>query len=206
MIDVKSLLNYDIKKLKELDLTQLKERLFQRQDVLVNLAVIILSVIIAFNIYNHQVRSAQTLTSDIVSLEDKLASLEKFENSQKALAQYVNSLPQGISADAIIEIVSGLAAFHNLQISSFSPANKENRTLYETTSLKVNVTAKNYNDILKFIDEIEHHKATLKVRNFTGRMEKTSAYQRQQGRIPDESQPDSYISAEIEINSVGFKK
>jgi Tfp pilus assembly protein PilO len=199
--DIRKLLNFDVKSLdlKNFDLARLKNIISSRQDLLINGIVILLTLIISFYLVNSKKQAAQSMRTRIIALEEKVDAITQLQNTQNQLQNYLSALSGSLSADQIIELVSTLATEHNLQVTFFSPAQKEDKGVYDKAMVRVNLTSGNYENIGRFVAAIEDSGKSLKIKSWTGRMETAAIRQGQQST-------DKYVLAEIEIESLSFKK
>lgn len=198
--DIRKLFSLDVKNfdLKSIDLNRVKDFLAARQDLLINGAVILLTLVVSIYFIGSKRQAAQEMQAQITLLEKKVAAISQLNETQNQLRNYLNSLPPALSADQIIELVSNLAPEHSVQVTSFSPAQKEEKALYDKSMIRINLVSDKYENIGRFVLAIESSKKSLRIKRWAGRMETVRAGPQESSR--------QRIASEIEIESVNFKK
>ncbi|MFA5088330.1 MAG: type 4a pilus biogenesis protein PilO [Candidatus Omnitrophota bacterium] len=184
---------FDINDLQNIDLTKLRDELFQRKDILAN--VILVTVTIGAVIFLNMQGKAnlQELRSNTEKLEEKLTALNEFQAAEKNLAEFTSSLSAGIPNERLISVLNDLAVVNNIQIVAFSPSQKENLNLYELSRIRIDILAKDYTDLWRFVRNIEHAEYHFLVEDLGAQMDSATTGQ-------------SNIRASIQIAAILIKK
>ncbi len=181
--------------LKDIDLKKIQESLLQRPELLINLGIAFFAGILIFNIVGGRMNEAKKLKGKMAEQKKKVAAIKTHEVTQKEFKELIDHLPAGILEDSLVDHLTDFAGKRNIQIQSFSPANKTQKNYYTQMTVLLKVAAKNYKDMILFLNDIESSPYNLRIDRWTGTMEA----EKDEGK-------EGIIVAQLEINAVNFVK
>ena len=191
----------DIKDLKNIDYVKLAQVIKKRPDALINTVAIVGLLFFTFQFYTKRQIEVSKLKKEITASESKLEIIEIYNQTQTGLKEFMADVPKKITADDLINLVTDFAVASNVQIESFSPAKKQSESLYDLTSIILNISADDYKSIWLFIHNIEKSEYAVRIDNWTGYMGTRTGRQRQNITADTSS-----IKATLEIASINFKE
>lgn len=123
---------------------------------LVNMAVVLLAFIVAFNIYKSQSRSLNLLRENIEDEKRKNAVSEEVILLKKEILNYDNFFKQN-DLGKFINIIAGIARETNVQIASMKPEEsiKAEQGLYYEYRFNVKINCKSFHDLGRFVNRLE---------------------------------------------------
>ena len=202
-MDIKNLIKIDPKNFKNINITQIKEALQKHPEIFVNILLIPLTLFAIIYLYSGRQKEAQKLRNTIVEMRGKADVVARLGQTQKEYDEFIKKFPQSIESDRLIDKISEFAVTHNVQITSYTPAKQKTSGLVELTSISINISSNNYDDIVAFIKDIEESPYTLKVEKWYGSL---SEERRGGDRNPAKFEiPTILITAELEISSLKIK-
>lgn len=166
-MNLSDLANIDIN---DIDFSKIREKLLIRQDLVVNIGLIILSCFLMIYIYQDRKDERERLKNKIIALEQKSESIETYQAYQERLEEFMKKLPEEISSDTLISELTDIAVARNIQILSFTPAKQETRQYYDIIYVNLDVLADSYADIGLFIYDIENSIYDLRVERWSGHL------------------------------------
>ena len=165
MLTYKDLKEYDIK---NIDVKKLLGSLTQRQDYLIDAALIVVAIFFGIKIMADQKGKAAHLTQQVSVLEQKTAAISEFEAAKSSVENYVATLPQGLlETNTIIERLNSLALARQVQILSYEPDNRQATDMYIKTKFKLTLFAKEYKDIGLFIQDVENSEHNFRIEQWS---------------------------------------
>jgi hypothetical protein len=179
---------------------QIKILIFQRQDIALNVALVIVSVLFSLFFVDAQGKEKAKLITEISALDKKIAAIENYTIAAKTLNQFEENLQNGLSGEKLITTLSDYAAKRNIQILSISPASEEKRDLYNLVKTRLSVQCKNYKDIILFVSDIETAPYTLRIESISGSANEQST--RRTGS--SESRVEVDYNFELIVGSINF--
>ncbi|HQP10199.1 MAG TPA: type 4a pilus biogenesis protein PilO [Candidatus Omnitrophota bacterium] len=209
-MNLKDLNNIDIKDLQNIDWNDIKDRLMSQPHLIVNILLAIITVFVLFSTSKKLAVSAKQLKTEQASLKTKLAALEQFNAVKKENKDFLEKMPQAITDDQLIETFSEFAFQRNVQIISFSPAQKKSNSLLTLTSIELNIVSENYENIILFIHDIENSPYAIRIGQWSGKSIKQGEISQGQSRNanrPDDAEEETkeYIQATVKIESMELK-
>ncbi|RJP28220.1 MAG: hypothetical protein C4533_07025 [Candidatus Omnitrophota bacterium] len=123
---------------------------------LINIAVVLLAFVIAFNIYKSQSRSLSLLRQNIEDEKRKNSVSEEVILLKKEVLNYNNFFKQN-DLSKIINIIAGIAKETNVQILSMKPEEsvKAEQDLYYEYRFDVKLSCKSFHDLGRFVNRLE---------------------------------------------------
>lgn len=197
MLTLKDLSEYDIK---NVDVGKLIKDLMNRKDILVNIAVILVTLFLFKKVVGVQNKTIIQLKSQTANIKEKMDALADYEAIKKQADNYIDKLPQGIGrVDNIVEKVNELAVSRGIKILSFTPSGKNKDDFYEITRVKLSIEAPRYEDAAYFVSDIEKSDLNLRVENWSISL----GQRRRRGRRSIQSGEET-IGFSMEIASIKF--
>ena len=202
-MDIKNLLKIDPKNIKAINVAQIKETMQKHPEIFINILLIPLTLFAIIYVYSGQRKEAQRLKDVITELKSKTGVVTRLGQTQKEYDEWVKKFPQTIAGDRLIDKISEFAVTHSVQITSYTPAKQKASGLIEQTTISINISSNNYDDIVAFVKDIEESPYTLKVEKWFGSL----AEERRSGgrNVPATVSPTILITAELEISSLKIK-
>ena len=196
---IKQLSSFDVKDLKNIDIKQARELLQSRPDIFINILLIGLTLFATIQIYSWHANQLNKTNDEITLSKEKLDVVAQQKKIRGEYDQFVNIFPPSIPTDQLINKLSELALKNKVQILSFSPAEAKGNNYFELTTVKFNISAEDYNDMLSFIQDIENSTYSIRVGKWSGK----SDYDYSQQNDIEIKKP---FDVTIEIESIKLKK
>jgi len=153
----------DFEDLKNVNFATLFKDFLARKDLLINASVIAVCVIASLIILSSGNKKMTTLKNNVLTFEKRRDSHKKFKQVQKDLLTYINNIPEPIPPDNLIDFINELAFKNSIQISSYSPAQKVKSQFHDSTSMSIDVAAKNYKDLWNLVHALENSKYSIRI-------------------------------------------
>jgi hypothetical protein len=182
--------------LKDIDIGKLQSVFWGQPRNVIFALMIVITSIISWKIYNHNIRQSQVLAEDIPSLNKKLEVVKKQETIKKEISDLIKSAPAAMTSDEMIDFITETSGKMGLQIISLSPAKVTKDETAESTNIEFDISSDDYKAIVLFVKEIEKSDHALKVQRWEGRMEDNIS------RSKNSDRSVSNFIAKIEIASV----
>lgn len=205
-MDLNTLKNMDINTLKNLDLAQIKAKLLSRVDILINIFLIAITIFATIYIYNNRKQKHNGLLQALAQAQEKKDVVDVYRQKLEELDELTAELPESLNSDLLISKISEFALLNDVQIKSFSPAQETVGKLSTVSNVKINISAKEYKNLLAFTNQIEQSDYFLKIKSWSGRMDTGSTrVSRRRGEYEQPIENDT-IEATIEIESLSLNK
>ncbi len=202
-----SLRNVNISAIKNEEITKRLKTLLARKDLLLNFAIIVITVITITKIYDGQALQKKELEVKVLDLEKKSQVVSDYEKAQSQFDNFFNTLPQAsLEVDAIINQINQLAIAHHIQILTFSPRGEFGTELFDQTNIQLVISAVRYEDIGYFVYDIEHSNLNLRVESWaTNKATQTTNRSFYDYSVKKETADDE-IKVDMEIAAIKFRK
>jgi Tfp pilus assembly protein PilO len=157
--------------------------------------------------FRSQAKTTKTLKSNVAELKEKVKALDKFELIQKEYNEFRKSVPQTLSENKLIEMLSEIALKRGVRIVSFSPASKSSNNFLNLTNVEITVTSADYADLVHFINDIENSIYLIRIKKWSGVTKASDQPSRGYSwRLePPIKSEDEYIETKVAIETVEFK-
>ncbi len=179
-MNIKELSQFDVKDFKNIDFEEIKERFLSRPDYAIGGTILIVALFLTLTVYNKYKSEKAHLNQQIPLLIEKLEVVEHHKKIKKEYEGFVNSFPSFVVYDKIINLFSKIAAKHRVQITSFSPAKREDNEFIRMTQVTMNVTTKNYDDLVSFMEAVGNISEALRLTHWSGGMRTVQSTRRRQ--------------------------
>jgi len=182
-IDLKQLSQINLNKI---DSKQISNYLTEHKEVAINAGIVFVAFILASNVLSGHKKQGKVLQAEILKMQDKTNVIKKNDNVLSEIKTFMNSFPQSITKDELVDYVVSYALDNNVQIISFSPATNISDTLYEKVVIEVSLSAENYDDMVSFLHTLEIAPEPWRVESFTSSLQ--SAFVDKNSGIKDEKE------------------
>ncbi|MFA5096196.1 MAG: hypothetical protein WC478_02530 [Candidatus Omnitrophota bacterium] len=132
------------------------EQLEKYRNAIINASVVILSLVIAYNIYKTHLVTALSLKAQISEEKKKNSELEKINLMERKISSYKRLLVKR-DASAIMNDISEMAREADIKVISIKPSQGEAGADYLKDNFDVMVNAPHYNAVGKFVYLVESH-------------------------------------------------
>lgn len=167
-MDLRDLNKITLEDLKAIDWDIAKSNLVRRPDLLFNSAMILVTLIYGIFTYQSSAQKLSSLKGDLSNLEERYSTLQGLETVKEKHAAFIKGVPETISDNQLIEILSEIALKRNVQITSFSPSQEQANDYVRLTKVRVNIKSQNYADIIWFMHDIENLPYTVRIGEWSG--------------------------------------
>ena len=162
-IDIKTLINFDALQ-GGIDFNQLQNSLWRRKDVLINIALICLTIWGANAILKNKNTETTQLKTEIEELTKKTDAIVDYEKQEKIKNDFVTNAPKGFDGFTnIIDKVSVLANEANVQILSFDPDAAGKNDFFVLEKVGFLISADRYRNMLSFVKKVETAEESLRI-------------------------------------------
>lgn len=199
---IKKLSQIDINDLRNIDIHQIKDAILKRPDVLVNILLIVLSLSGIIFLYTSKTQALKTMKSQINEKRSKIDIVKTQKVLEKEFKEFTEQYPKPLSSDKMIDRISELALSNNLQITSISPAVGKSNAFLEHTTVRFEITASDFNNMMLFMKDIEQSAYLLRVEDWRGNMEERIS---QPKTAEETAKIEKSIVAQIEIGTIKLK-
>jgi Tfp pilus assembly protein PilO len=118
--------------------------------------IIVISLIIASNIYKGQTNSIKSLSRQKEVEANKNEAINKIKETDKVLKSYQQILKRK-DINTAINTITNIAQDNNIIINSLKPAKEEVGPIYIKYPFALSVSADSYHNIARFISKMENH-------------------------------------------------
>jgi Tfp pilus assembly protein PilO len=138
----------------------------RNKNVLLNLAVIVVACIVAFNfVYKKQDKELQDLKSKVETEQNKNVVLANIGQMEGKIEGFKNLLPKRDESE-VINTISNLATEAGIRITGIRPSQTQQQTPDYTKSIfEMTLTVGNYHALGKFLSRLESYKDVFIVDN-----------------------------------------
>ena len=141
--------------IKDIDVLKVKNKLLQHKEIVLQVLLAFGSFIIAVSMLNQSQADIKKYKSQIASLQSKTGAIEQYNKTQNDLKVYLGKVPEFVSEDKVINLVTDFAGKNGVKIITFSPATVEKKKTLETISLKFSLVAESFSSMIRFMADIE---------------------------------------------------
>jgi len=166
----------DVKDLQKIDPKKLLDVLRNRNDILMNIGIVVLTVILVINIISQAGQNIRKIKQEISKMEEKIAVINTLDTIKTELKEYLDNVPEAIDKDQLATMLTDWAAARGVKIVSVSPVKTKNADLYDTFSIDLNIETDSFKNLWLFIHDIESAPYALRIDRW--QMEPTSQFRR----------------------------
>ena len=190
----------NIKDLKRIDASEIKDIALARPHILINAILVIVTLAAVIQIFAGQKIQSRNMKIQIPKLQEKIDTISKGELLQKELDAFFAKTPKPIDEDHFIDKISETAVSNNVQIMSFSPPVKTEDKQAQILTVTMTISAEDYDHFLSFIEGIEALPFSIKISQIKASLASTTP-----GK-PEVNANKNPIQAQMEVNSVLLRK
>ena len=204
MFDLKKLNEIKVEDLKNVDYKALLENLKNQPDRIVLSVVIAATAIFLLFYFSKRPKKIQQLNIEIHTLEEKTKAIDSYEARKKEIKTFMDTIPKTITVDSLRKLLNDLAIKNNIYIDSFSQAQREDEDLYETISFQINISANEYRDVVRFVQDLESSPYGIRVDSWKGSLSAQRAISfAVRGKDQQAQGPRLYVL--LDVAAVNFK-
>ncbi len=182
-----------MKDLKSLDVSKILQSLFAHKDRTLSVVFVALGIIGLLMIFDGYRARAAGHEQDMKLLQEKMDIIGRHKLSRKALKDFFTALPGPLEDEKLIGQISDYAAQKNVAILNYAPGPSKSTKLYDSSRVRLSVSASKFNDLLAFVRTIERSPYFLKIESFAG-------------GVKDSANATGPSTVEMSVSSVRMKK
>lgn len=207
---IDKLQSVDVKDLKSIDLAQIQENIKSKPDILIIIALIVISLSATMYFYMNFTKKTKEIGEKSVKYKEQLESAEQNKTLKERYDKFMAEFPKKIVVDELIDQISVFAINHNIKIISFSPSQESADEYTKIDRININISAENYSDLINFMKNIEQTPYAIRVETWQGKLEtaslNTASGQRSRRNPEPEtiSESKSTIAVTIEIAAISL--
>lgn len=160
MMKIPDLSKIDIK---DIDVVKLKAQLLQHKGIVVQVVLIAVSFVVAILMFNQSQNEIKNYKSQITVLQAKTGAIDQYNKTQADVKNFLSKVPDPVSEDKIINLVTDLAVKNKVKILTFTQADIAKKNTLETTSLKFSLAADSFSVMVRFLADIERGKDFMQI-------------------------------------------
>jgi hypothetical protein len=138
----------------------------KNKDKILNVALIIISLVVASNIYKKQVAKIDSLKASIVEEEKKNQALDSIEKLDVKIDLYRKLLP-GREASVSINDINNIARNVGVGVISIKPSGEEKFPDYTKYIYDLTVSSSDYDSLARFINALEANQTVYVIDTFS---------------------------------------
>lgn len=165
-----ALRNVNIKDLQNIDAQQLGEMLRKRVDIILNVVLVLVTIVVTTGIVTGYGKRSQTLAWEIKQLEERGEAVKESERLKGEYSAFLESFPEPIATDQLINKLSKFAADRQVQILSFSPVKEKSDNYIKVAGVQINIASGDYKNIVLFMKDVEDAPHALQVGQWSAKM------------------------------------
>lgn len=182
-----------MKDMKGLDVSKILQSLLAHKDRTVSGILVALGIIGLLMILNGYRARAAEHEQDMKRLQEKMDVISQHKVSLKALKDFFAALPGPLEDEKLIGQISDYAARNNVAILNYAPGPSKSTKLYDSSRMRLSVSASKFNDLLAFVRTVERSPYFLKIESFAG-------------GVKDSAKAAGPLTAEMSVSCVRIKK
>jgi len=200
-----------VEDIKNIDVSQLKDNVTKRPDILINIILVIVTLFVASHLHSNRGNENKRLKSEVEKAKKTLITVNQLTKTKEKFDKLIKNFPEPLTEEALIKLLSGFAVKHSIQVISFSPAEKKIYSHWETDSLNLKLSTDNYKNYLKFIKDIENDPHTIRVTSWSIKPQNASSGSSYRGRRRSSRSAavavdSNIIESNIKIEHITLKK
>ncbi len=191
--------------IKNIDVKQVNEFFVKKPNIAVSILLGVVSIFLVFKFFSEKQVESTRIKRTIDEVQKKIDAINQYNQSLKEFNEYVDALPVGLVGSALLDTLTEFAEKNNIRVLSFTPAQSQSSQFYDSTSISMDVSARNYKDLLLFVYEIENSPYNLRVNQWSESIENNREMvpSASEDSTPQD-QPIHMIT--LSIDSISFKK
>ena len=193
--------------LKNSDWSSVKDHVLRNPKPIVCALTIIITVTAVSLAYRIRKDVVNTQKTEIKELQKRAEAVEDFEFTKAQYTSFLAKVPEAISEDKLIEMLSEIALARGVQIISFSPARRKGNLYVSLTTVEITVASKSYTDTIRFVHDIENAPYSIRIGGWSGAIKMQQQFRQRFSRrqIVKTKSKKRLVEAKIEIETMEFK-
>lgn len=155
----------DISKIdiKDIDVAKIQAELLHRKELVIQVGLVLVSLVVGIWAFNGSQAEIAKYKSQIVSLQAKTGAIEEYNRTQQEVKNFVSKVPDPVSEDKIIDLVTDLAGKNSVKILTFNRAEVEKKDTLVTTTVNFSLVTDSFANIIRFIFDVEKSKDFMQI-------------------------------------------
>ena len=182
-----------MKDMKDLDVNKILQLLFAHKARALSAVFVVVGIIGLLMIFDGYRARAAGHQQDMKRLQEKMDVIGRHSLSLKALKDFLAALPRPLEDEKLIDQITDYAAQNNVAILNYAPGPSKSGKLYDSSRMRLSVSASKFNDLLAFVRTVERSPYFLKIESFAAG-----------GK--DTAKATGPLTAEVSISSLRMKK
>ncbi len=182
-----------MKDMKDLNADKIFQLLLAHKAKALSAVFAVLGIIGLLMIFDGYRARAAGHQQDMKRLQEKMDVIDRHSLSLKALKDFFAALPRSLEDEKLIDQITDYAAQNNVAILNYTPVPSKNEKLYDSSRIRLSVSASKFNDLLAFVRTVERSPYFLKIESFAG-------------GVKDNAHAVGPLTAEMSISSMRMKK
>ncbi len=208
---ISRLQSVDVKDLKNIDMQQVQDNIRGKPDTIIIVFLIIASIAGSVYMFINFQKTFAELETEVTKYNEQLEVAEQNKVLTKQFEKFMAEFPGKIVIDELTNKISAFAIDRNVNIISFSPAQQQETDYTVVETVNINVVAKEYHQLVSFIQDIEQAPFAIRIEAWNARLERAGNRGRTRGRRSRHDQTEQTeetpsISATIEIAAIALKE
>jgi len=171
----------DIKDLQKIDYKKMVETLRKRNDILINLIIVLLSLILTVNIMSKSGKKIRSIKKEIGKLEKKITVINNLDAVKAELQEFSETIPEALGEDDLATKLTDWAVARDINIVSVSPVKTKEEDLHNTSSIDLNIETDDYAKLWLFVNDIESSPYALRIDRW--QIKPSGQYRSQRGSL-----------------------
>ena len=180
------------------DVNKVLQLLLAHKAKTLSAVVVVLGVIGLLMIFDGYRARAAEHQQDMKRLQEKMDVIGRHGLSRKALKDFFAALPRPLEDEKLIDQITNYAAQKNVAILNYAPGPSKTGKLYDSSRVRLSVSASKFEDLLAFVRTIERSPYFLKIESLTSGANT--------GGVKDSAKATGPLTAEMSVSSVRMKK
>ncbi len=178
---------------KDLDAGEIFQSLLASKARVLSAVFVAVGIIGLWMIFDGYRARAAGHQQDVKRLQEKMDVIGRQDLSRKALKDFLAALPRPLEDEKLIDQIADYAAQNNVAILNYAPGPSKSEKLYDSSRVRLSVSASKFNDLLAFVRTVERSPYFLRVESFTG-------------GVKDNADAAGPLTVEMSVSSVRVKK
>jgi len=184
--------------MKDLNVNKIFQSLFAHKARTLSAVFVVLGIIGFLMIFDGYRARAAGYEQEMKRLQEKTDVVGRHDLSRKALKDFFAALPRPLEDEQLIGQITDYAAQNNVAILNYAPGPSKSGKLYDSSRMRLSVSASTFNDLLAFVRTIERSPYFLKVESLTGGANT--------GVVKDNANAAGPLTVEMSVSCVRMKK
>jgi len=141
--------------IKDIDVAKLKDQILAHKDIALQIIIGLIAFLLAVSMFNQSQVEIKGHKTQINTLQAKTGAIEQYNNTQSEIKSFISKVPQSVSEDKMINLVTDFAGNNGVKIVTFSQANIEKNNSIALTTIKFTLVSESFVSLVRFLSDIE---------------------------------------------------